>query len=577
MRRLRRFQAVFALCLLAFPLAAERVVVSVLATTDLHGNIYPIDYFRDQPAARGLARISTLVRAARTENPNALLIDCGDTIQGTPLEYVYQQYVRTGKLPLSLPMPDEPLRADPMMLAMNHLRYDALVLGNHDFNYGLRSLDRARADARFPWLSANTAVEPGSGRRPFAPYLLKTVAGVRVAVIGVTTPAIPNWEKPENYRGYRFEPAVEAVERTLAQLRSERPDLVVVAAHAGRGPDPGGGAEAARGAPGENMALEIATRVEGVDAVVYGHSHLELAGEKIGNVLLVQPRNWGMSLARLDFTLERSPDGRFAVVEKTSRLIPVRADTEADPELIRIARPYHEAAERYLNTVVAEVAEPLDGAAGRVEDTPLVDAIQAVQLAFTGADVSFTAMFNPRLRVAKGPVTVRQIAALYVYDNELYALEGDGKMVKDALENSARYFVSCRDEACTRPPLTNPRVAGYNYDMAEGVEYEIDLTQPEGNRIRNLRWKGRPLSPGQKLRIAVNNYRAGGSGGYGMFRSAPVVWQSGEDIRQLIIDYYSRKRQLPVKADGNWRIVPAAARETLLRQAQAEARQAAAR
>ena len=188
--------------------------------------------------------------------------------------------------------------------------------------------------------------------------------------------------------------------------------------------------------------------------------------------------------------------------------------------------------------------------------------------------MSFTALFNPRVSVPQGPVTVRQIAALYVYDNELYAIEGNGKMVKDALENAARYFESCQGARCQTLPLTNTQVIPFNYDMAEGVQYEIDLTRPEGDRVRNLRWKGQPLDPDRKLRIALNNYRAAGSAGYTMFVGARIVWRSAREIRDLMIEYYTEKKRLPVEADGNWRIVPEEARRTLERQAAGEAKRA---
>src|ERR1700681_4512066 len=160
-----------------FSLTAARVKLSVLATTDLHGNMYPVDYYLDKPANRGLAKIATLIRAARTANPNNLLIDCGDTIQGTPLEYVYQTFVHTGHMPVKLTFPGGPFQHDPMMLAMNAIGYDAMVLGNHEFNYGLKNLDRARSEAHFPWLSANTELAGGEGKA-FARYLVKTLAGV---------------------------------------------------------------------------------------------------------------------------------------------------------------------------------------------------------------------------------------------------------------------------------------------------------------------------------------------------------------------------------------------------------------
>ena len=566
-----------ALVLLAcscFSLTAAHVKLTVLATTDLHGNIYPVDYYLDTPSNRGLAKIATLVRAERAANPNNLLIDCGDTIQGTPLEYVYQTFVRTGHLPVKLAFPSGPFEHDPMMMVMNALGYDAMVLGNHEFNYGLKNLDRARADARFPWLSANTEFASATGE-PFPHYLLKTVAGVKVAVIGITTPGIPSWEQPENYDRYRFASTRSAVEKTLAEFRvlpgDRRPDLVLVAAHAGLGRNPKTGARGPDENENENQVYDIATGVRGIDAIVFGHTHQEVAQLRLNGVLLTQPKNWGMSLAKLDFELESKPGGGWSVVEKSSRLIPVTAQTALDEEMLRIAKPYHEMAERYLKTEVAHSNSTLDAKLGRVVDTALIDAIQTVQLHYAKAEVSFTSLFNPRVTVAEGPVTVRQIASLYLYDNELYALEGNGKMVKDALENAARYFLSCSGDTCSKGPLINSRIIGFNYDMASGVDYEIDLTRPEGQRVRNLKWKDKPLEPDQKLRLAVNNYRAGGSAGYAMFRNAKIVWRSSQDIRQLIIDYYSERGELPAKPIGNWRIAPADALRTLEREALKEA------
>jgi 2',3'-cyclic-nucleotide 2'-phosphodiesterase / 3'-nucleotidase len=548
---------------------AQQTVITVLATTDMHGNLYPVDYVTDRPAARGLAKMATLIRAAEAENPNHLLIDCGDTIQGTPLEYAYQTLVRTGAAPLKL-KPAAALEHDPMMLAMNRLGYDAMTLGNHEFNFGLKNLGRARADAAFPWLSANTAVAQGGASKPFTPYIVKTVAGVKVAVIGITTPAIRVWEKPENIGAYRFLPAVDVLKKTVAELRArERPDIIVVAAHAGLGRNLATNRDED---PAENVVYNLAMGVPEVDAIVYGHSHAQLEGRTIGKVLIVQPKNWAMSMARLDFTLERKPGGGWSVVEKKSRLIPVTPETPAADDILQIGKPYHDLAERYLNTPVATSPRDLSAALGRVEDTAAVDAIQRVQLFYSKADVSFASDFNPAVRFPRGQVTVRQIAALYPYDNELYVVEGDGKMVKDALENAARYYLSCSGARCSQPPLTNRDVVGYNYDMAEGVEYEIDLTRPEGDRVRNLRWRGAPLRPGQKLRIAINNYRAAGSAGYSMFAGAKVLWRSGEEVREMVVRYYTERKELPGEPSNNWRVIPDEARRTLEREASAGGR-----
>jgi 2',3'-cyclic-nucleotide 2'-phosphodiesterase/3'-nucleotidase len=478
--------------------------ITLLATTDLHGNLFPYDYYTAQPAARGLAKIATLIEAARAENPNNLLIDCGDTIQGTPLEAVYQEYVESGKgTPPPTARPDD--ARDERHRVRRH--------GGGQSRVQLRAeeFSAAREDAHFPWISSNIIATPGASPKPFAPYFLKTVAGVKIAVIGVTTPLIPVWEAEEHYRGYRFESGVDAVRRTVAEVRErEHPDIVIVAAHSGLD-----------GEARENMVREIATEVPGIDAIVFGHSHQQLPSLQLGDVLLMQPKNWGISLGEMDFVLEPKETSGWKIVSKTSRLIPVTRDTLADPKMLEIGRPYHELAERYLSTPVAEAPVSLDSRLARVEDSALIDAIQQVQLFYSKADVSFASSFNSRVSVPKGPVTIRQIAALYVYENQLYVVQGNGKMVRDALENSARYYNTCSGD-CTHGPLINPHVIGYNYDMAQGVDYEIDLTQPPGQRIRNLRWHGKPLDDDQPLRIAVNNYRAGGSGGYSMFRGAKI-------------------------------------------------------
>jgi 2',3'-cyclic-nucleotide 2'-phosphodiesterase/3'-nucleotidase len=571
-------RAIFAALFLAGATHAKEIKITLLATTDLHGNLLPYDYYTAQPADRGLAKIATLIRSARAENPNNLLIDCGDTIQGTPLESLYQHYIETGHLPLKLTFAGPPLDHDPMMLAMNTIGYDAMVVGNHEFNFGLKNLSQARAQARFPWISANIRVERRATQRPFAAYFVKMIAGVKVAVIGVTTPLVPEWESPEHYSGYRFEPGVEAVRAALTELRDRvRPDIVVVAAHSGLDRDPQTGAvhpvvhpvvhpDDAR----ENFAYQIAAEVKGIDAIVFGHTHQQLAEYKVGDVLLMQPKNWGISLGRMDFAVEPARGGTFKVVSKSSRLLPVTADAPADAKILEMARPYHELVENYLKTPVAEAPADLDARLARVQDTALLDAIQQVELFYSKADVSFASSFNPRVVVPKGAVTVRQIAALYIYDNQLYAVEGSGKMVREALENAARYFLSCPGD-CSHGPLINSQFFGFNYDTAEGVEYEIDLSRPAGDRIRNLRRNGKPLSDDEPLRLAVNNYRAGGSAGYSMFRGAKIVWRSTEEIRDMVVRYYIEKKRLPVKPDENWRIIPEAARRTLLQEAIAEA------
>ena len=224
----------------------------------------------------------------RRETPNVLLVDCGDTIQGSPLESVHQAAVRDGRT-------REP---DPMMLAMNAMGYDAMVVGNHEFNFGLRNLAAAREAARFPWLSANTRSD--GTVPPFAPFLVKTVGGVKVAIVGVTTAAIPQWEKPEQIAGLSWLDPVEGVRRALAALEAEKPDVVLAAVHGGLDRDPETGERRAGEKPGENPAWQIAEAFPRLAAVVYGHTHRREEGRRVGSVLLVQPRNWAQEVARID-------------------------------------------------------------------------------------------------------------------------------------------------------------------------------------------------------------------------------------------------------------------------------------
>ena len=526
-------------------LPAATVDISILSTTDLHGNIFPYDYYTAKAAPRGLAKIATLIAEARKQNPNSLLVDCGDTIQGATLETVHQMAVRAGKTS----------KPDPMMTAMNYLQYDAMAMGNHEMNYGLKNLMAARNQAKFPWLSANTRLEPGAKVQPFDAYVVRTVAGVKVGIIGITTSAIPTWEKPENYAGYHWISGVTATREAVAAMKAkENPDVVVVIAHAGLDRDMTTGQVKTGDAAGENMVHQIATDVPGVDVIFFGHTHQQLAGARVNGVLLAQARNWGGSLAVADLKLVGEP-GNWKLADKQSHLVPVTAATVPDPIVLEIGNAYHQAAEQYLNAPVAESKIDMRGSQARDADSTLIDMIHQVQLHYAKADVSFASLFNMGVHIRKGPVTVRELAALYVYDNELYAIEGDGQMVKDALENAARFYLQCPAAGCPLEVQTNAKVNGFNYDMAQGVSYQIDVRRPEGDRIRNLTYKGKPLKMDQKLRIALNNYRAGGSGGYSMFAKAPIVWRSGMEIREMMIDYFREKKSLPTAPDNNWKLI----------------------
>jgi 2',3'-cyclic-nucleotide 2'-phosphodiesterase/3'-nucleotidase len=523
------------------PRTAGRAWLTVLSTTDLHGNLLPIDYYTDAPDARGLAKVATLVRQARKENPaGTLLLDSGDVIQGSPLEYVHNTINNAPP--------------DPMMRAMSALGFDAMAVGNHEYNYGLKVLEKARSEAVFPWLSANT-YKAGTNENFHRPYLLKEVNGVRVGVLGLTTAGIPSWENPENYAGLEFrEPVVEAKKWVSVLRTQERADVVIVAMHMGMEADLRTGIPTPGQVPHENAALEIARQVPGVDLILMGHTHREVPGVVTNGVLLAQANLWGRHLARADLYLEQDDSGRWHVVARQSRTIPVTPQTETDAEIASLAASYDRETRDWLTRVIGESGAELTAADARVRDTAILDLVQRVQLEAGRADVSMVASFNPQARMPRGPVSVRDIAGLYVYDNTLVVLDVTGGQLRDALEHSARFF---KDFVPGRTPaeLVDERIPDYNFDVAEGVTYDLDISRPQGQRIVNLRFHGQPVTPAQRFRLATNNYRVNGGGGYVMYRGATEVYRSSQEIREMIIEWVERHHQIPSEPTNNWRIV----------------------
>jgi 2',3'-cyclic-nucleotide 2'-phosphodiesterase/3'-nucleotidase len=525
-----------------------KVTLTLLGTTDIHGHIEPVDYYSNQPANRGLAKIATLVRRERAAHANVLLLDSGDTIQGTPLAYYFAR--------------KDTSKPNPTIAMMNALGYDAMAVGNHEFNFGLGVLWKAKGEARFPFLAANIGQAYRDRARSFRPYIVKEVAGVRVGIVGFVTPGVPRWEIPAHYRGYQFEPIVDAARRMIPEVRKQA-DVVVVIAHSGLGPDPESGQPApADEIADENAMIALAEQVPGIDVILYGHTHLEMREKFIHGVLLVQAKNWGQSLARVEVEMERDASGAWRVASKHSMTILVTKDVAADPEILRLAEPYHATTQKYLDTPIATCAVPLDGVTARYEDHPLVDLIHKVQLEAGHADISMATMFFPSMQIPAGKVTVRQIAALYIYENTLYTVEMTGAQLKEALEHAAGFYPAWPFRA-GEPP----RLPGYNADAAEGVHYIVDLTEPVGQRIREVTYQGKPLDATAKLRVAINNYRYTGGGHYTVYKGLPIVYRSPQEVRELIIEYVTRAGAIPTTADGNWKIVPGEALEAILREA----------
>lgn len=518
---------------------AQRVHIVFLGTTDLHGNILPIDYYVDKPDNRGLAKVATLIKQVRKDNPNVVLVDSGDTIQGTPLAYFHNKKNNTPP--------------DPMMLTMSALKYDAMTVGNHEYNFGLKVLEKARSEANFPWLSANTYDE-GTTNTHYKPYIVKEVGGVRVGILGLTTPGVPTWENKPNYVGLEFHEPLPEAKKWVPVLRDkERADVVVIAMHMGVEEDLRTGQLNPGSVLNENQAVTIARQVPGVDVIFMGHTHRDVPALLVNGVLLTQANHWGRHLARADLYLDRVGD-RWRMAARSARSIPVDNKVEADAEVAKLAEAYHKETQDWLSTAIGESAAELTATEARFKDTAILDLIQRVQMDVGKADVSMAAVFNLQARIPKGQVTVREMAGLYVYENTLVVLEVTGQQLKDALEHSAKYYRPY-EQGKPLAELVDDKIPAYNFDIAEGVTYEINIRKPFGQRIEKLMFQGRPLAPNQKLRLATNNYRVNGGGGYTMYKNAPVVYRSGEEIRELIIDWVERNKTIPVSPTDNWKIV----------------------
>jgi 2',3'-cyclic-nucleotide 2'-phosphodiesterase/3'-nucleotidase len=518
-------------------MAATTVKITLLETSDVHGAIYPYDYFKDAPANGGLAQLSTLVKGVRADNPNTLLLDDGDNQQGTPLTYYFNKVDTTSP--------------NPMIAAMNIMGYDAMTVGNHEFNYGLSVIDKARSESKFPWLSANIYKEDGTNY--FTPYIVKTVAGVKVGILGLTTKNIPNWEVPATIKGLVFKDTVEEAQKWVKVLKdTEKVDLVVLLAHEGFENDIDTGKDL--GTSIENQCYAIATTVPGIDVMLTGHTHLSIPGKTLNGVLVMQPKNAGVEICKADITMEQTDTG-WKVATKTGINLPVTSATVADQAILDATKTQHEAAVNYMKQPIGEATGDFTGATSRTEDSAIVDLIQKVQMKYANTDLSLAAMLPGVAPSFKsGPLTVRDMYSLYIYENTLFAISVTGQQIKDELEWSAKYF-NTYDYSKTATSLINSTVPGYNYDMLQGADYVIDITKPVGQRISGLMYHGKPMDMTATYTLALNNYRAGGGGFLG-FKGSPIVYQSSDEIRNLMIQYVKDAGTIDPTVDNNWQLVP---------------------
>ncbi len=529
---------VFAVQLSAQGLPVDIVVAS---TTDVHGRLRGWDYYADTAeAARGLTRAATIVDSVRAANPGrVILVDAGDLLQGNPLTYAAARIDTTG--------------VHPVIAAMNAMRYDAAAVGNHEFNYGLTTLRRAMAGATFPFLAAN--VRTTDGKRAWSAFTIVERSGLKIAIVGATTPGAMVWDREQLVGRLTIGDIIAEVRQAVDEARSGGADVVVVVVHAGLSGDTGYDT-VSTGLTAENPVARLAQDVPGIDAIVYGHSHREVADTSINGVLLTQPRNWAtsVSVAHLQFEIRGAT---WHPIGKQASMVQAAGHAE-QPALVAVVAKAHDAARRYAGTVVGRTAVRWRADSARVADTPIMDFVLETMRKAAGADLASAAAFSLDVTIAAGAITVAQLAQLYPYDNTLTSRRISGAQLRAYLEHSARYFevTGSLDALQVRP---NPKIPGYNFEMVAGAEYQIDLTRPAGSRITGLRVRGKPVRDVDAFTIALSNYRAGGAGGYVMLNGAPVVHDKQLEIRQLLIEEVTRRGTLRPSDYfvRNWSVTPA--------------------
>ncbi|WP_435207848.1 bifunctional metallophosphatase/5'-nucleotidase [Micromonospora sp. bgisy143] len=547
--------------------------LTLLGTSDTHGNVYNWDYYRDAEYDDskhndvGVAKLATLINQIRRERRGkaTLVLDAGDTIQGTPLATYYAK--------------QEPITATgekhPMARAMNVIDYDAVTLGNHEFNYGLPLLDLWIRQLGFPALAAN-AVNAKTGKPAFLPYVIKKVSlgfaapTLRVGILGLTNPGVAIWDRGNVEGKLRFDDMIATAAKWVPIMRARGADLVLISAHGGDSGTSSYGPEL----PNENPVALIAQQVPGIDAILFGHAHNEVVERFVTNeqtgtqVLLSEPSKWGQRLTRMDFTLTRER-GRWTITKKAATMLNTNTVVE-DPKVLAAVRAQHAKTVAYVNQVVATSTVELSAAESRYKDTPILDFINHVQTEVVGAALAGTAYADlPVLSIAApfsrtavfpaGDVKIRDVAGLYVYDNTLEAVVLSGAEVRAYLEYSAKYFRTVAPGTTVDPEqISDPAVPDYNYDVISGLDYDIDISRPVGQRITRLVLPGTdtPVADDAQFVVAVNNYRRSGGGNFpGSVKTQ--VYNAQQEIRQLLIDWAQAKGTINPDDffQPNWRLV----------------------
>lgn len=579
--------------------SSSQVKLRILGTTDIHANIMDYDYYKDAPTLNhGLVRTATLIEQARKEAKNTILVDNGDTIQGNPLA----DYVAKGENKV------KPGELHPVYKAMEMLQFDAGTLGNHEFNYGLDFLDQLLAVPNFPILSANVYIEDhdnddSNDKNRYTPYVIlnqkvEDESGakhdLKVGIIGLVTPQIMQWDKAHLEGKVKVKDIVTEAEKFIPKMKQEGADVVVVLAHSGFDKN------AKKGEGAENAVYPL-SQVADIDAIVFGHRHINFPGTSsdfdapgvdkvngtINGVPAVQPGQWGNHLGQIDLTLEKKNDS-WDVVGSKSEVKSIRVpDLTANAEIAAAVKTVHEGTLQYVRSEIGQTTADMYSYFARVQDDSTIQIVNNAQSWFVekyiaeklpeykgipviSAGAPFKAgraSSNDYTFIEKGPLSIKSANDLYLYDNTLKAVELTGAQVKEWIEMSAGQFNKIDANSKDPQVLINYTFEPFNFDVIDGLTYQIDVTQdarydlqgnlvnPNSHRVIDLKKKdGTAVKPTEKFIVVTNNYRANGGGNFPGLKGSKIVVDSADENRQILMEYIQQVGTVNPSADNNWRI-----------------------
>ena len=525
----------------------DSVTISIAATSDLHGRIYPWSYATDSEdnSGVGFSQTDTVVKEIKAQYPDTLLVDIGDSMQDNSSELFID------------------LDTHPMVQALNLLKYDVWVPGNHEFNFGLDFLERNLNNFDGRVVCANIKYAD-SGKDYVLPYQIYVVDGVRVAIVGATAPHVKQWEasSPEHFQNLDFTNPIDSLKETVKAIEGQY-DLLVAAVHISR--------EGEYEEEGKTGAFQIAEAVPELDAIIAGHEHATYC-TKVADTWVLEPGRYGSHVALTKFEMKKDENGKWQLANVEAENIATKGK-ETSQEVMDAFKATHEEARKVANEVVGKVSADfvtgVDYITGekhvttmprtQLEDTALMDLINEVQTFYTGAQISTAATFNNDQNLEAGDFKRKDVAFIYKYDNTLMGTNITGENLLKYMEWTVGYYQTAKEGDVTI--AFNPDFRAYNYDMLSGINYEIDISKPVGSRIVNATLNGEPIDVSKTYKLAVNNYRFGTLMANGWATLKDVYYSSANDaapaIRDLIVKYTNEelKGVLTPKCDHNWKIV----------------------